>query len=316
MENPEEILHSLEQFSKYRPKDIPRELEEYLCFVAKTGDPVYQWSVIKHLLREKLINVVTEFYESCSLVDIQPCKNVEKFDYDIMKSFILEKLDTFVSAPFTVQRLCELLTTPRKEYNRIDKFMRALEKNVLVVSTVEPGLKNTENGDSIVNGLESDHIPDSRNCSTEIIVVEMEETTWHKTDESEPMQFQTEEESSTSEVQDTIMTEVESTPEETVEESACSSSQDTDTFVEENKIVESDKVEPFIEECNESMPSEEAIIDPLPVVESEKLVNSEPVASSDITDDVTDTEVVSFENSSDLPKFKLLISIFRLVLLI
>ncbi|XP_045478746.1 serine/threonine-protein phosphatase 4 regulatory subunit 2 isoform X1 [Harmonia axyridis] len=306
MENPEEILHSLEQFSKFRPKDIPRELEEYLCFVAKTGDPVYQWSTVKHLLREKLVNVVTEFYESCSLVDIQPCKNVDKFDYDMMKSFILEKLDTFVSAPFTVQRICELLTTPRKEYNRIDKFMRALEKNVLVVSTVEPGMKNAENGDSLVNGLESDHIPESRNCSTEIIVVEMEETTWHKTDEPEPMQFQNEEDSSATEVQDTVMSEVEETVKESVVETACSSSQDAQPMVEEPKEIETEKVELMNtteEYCNETVTSEEVNVDAPQPMESENDVVSEPVASSEVVNEASESEVASSIDSknSDLP---------------
>lgn len=171
MENPEEILHSLEEFSKLRPKDIPRELEEYLSFVAKTGDPVYQWSSIKSLFREKLINVITEFYESCPYVDIPPCPNVEMFNYESMKSFILEKLDTFSAAPFTLQRICELLTTPRKEYNRIDKYMRALEKNILVVSTIEPRERRANhenNADGIVNGLEADHANDAHPLNEEM----------------------------------------------------------------------------------------------------------------------------------------------------
>ncbi|XP_060530549.1 serine/threonine-protein phosphatase 4 regulatory subunit 2-like [Cylas formicarius] len=176
MENAEEILHSLEEFSKMKPKDIPRELEEYLCFVAKTGDPVYQWSAIKSLFREKLISVVQEFYESCPMMDIPPCPNVDMFNYDLMKNFILERLETFTAAPFTLQRICELLTTPRKEYNRIDKFMRALEKNILVVSTTEPGRKGTENGEGIMNGIESEHVPEPGN---EINIEEMDDSsTW------------------------------------------------------------------------------------------------------------------------------------------
>ncbi|KAF5286035.1 hypothetical protein FQR65_LT12970 [Abscondita terminalis] len=177
MENPEEILHSLEEFSKLKPKDIPRELEDYLCFVAKTGDPVYQWGTIKSLFREKLINVITDFYESCPSVEIPPCPNVEVFNYESMKTFILDKLDTFPAAPFTVQRICELLTTPRKQYNRIDKYMRALEKNILVVSTTEPGFRrNAENGEGIVNGLESDHLVESNNVNSDINVEEMDES--------------------------------------------------------------------------------------------------------------------------------------------
>lgn len=183
MENPEELLHTLEEFSKYRPKDIPRELEDYLCFVAKTGDPVYQWPTIKNLFREKLISVITDFYEACPSIEIPPCPNVDVFNYDTMKSFILEKLDAFSAAPFTIQRICELLTAPRKEYNRIDKYMRALEKNILVVSTIEPGNKGAENGESIVNGLESEHLPENSNSSIDVNVVEMDEPpTSSKTD--------------------------------------------------------------------------------------------------------------------------------------
>jgi serine/threonine-protein phosphatase 4 regulatory subunit 2 len=36
------------------------------------------------------------------------------------------------------QRLCELLTQPKRHYKRVDKLMRGLEKVMLVVSTVEP----------------------------------------------------------------------------------------------------------------------------------------------------------------------------------
>ncbi|XP_076166992.1 uncharacterized protein LOC143146537 [Ptiloglossa arizonensis] len=154
MENLEEVLQVLDEFQKMRPSEIPRELEDYLCWVAKTGDPVYQWSLIKTLFREKLTRVMTDFYESCPTLELAPCPNVEHFNYDTMKSNLLERLESFANAPFTVQRICELLTAPRKEYNRVDKFMRAIEKNILVVSTREPGpiARRNENGDSMVNG--------------------------------------------------------------------------------------------------------------------------------------------------------------------
>lgn len=154
MDNLEEVLQALDEFQKVRPSEIPRELEDYLCWVAKTGDPVYQWSLIKTLFREKLTRVMTEFYESCPTLDLAPCPNVEHFNYDTMKSNLLERLESFANAPFTIQRICELLTVPRKEYNRVDKFMRAIEKNILVVSTREPGplSRRNENGDGMVNG--------------------------------------------------------------------------------------------------------------------------------------------------------------------
>lgn len=154
MENLEEVLQALDEFQKLRPSVIPQELEDYLCWVAKTGDPVYQWPLIKTLVREKLTRVMTDFYESCPTLELAPCPNVEHFNYDTMKSNLLERLESFVNAPFTVQRICELLTAPRKEYNRVDKFMRAIEKNILVVSTREPGpiTRRGETGDGMVNG--------------------------------------------------------------------------------------------------------------------------------------------------------------------
>ena len=32
------------------------------------------------------------------------------------------------SAPFTIQRLCELMVEPRKNYSNSEKFMRGVEK--------------------------------------------------------------------------------------------------------------------------------------------------------------------------------------------
>lgn len=158
MENAEEVMQLLEEFSKIKPKDIPRELDDYLGYVAKTGDPVYQWTLIKHLFREKLVTVITDFYESTLTVELPPCPNVEPFNYERMKSSLLERFDSFSSAPFTVQRICELLTNPRKEYNRADKYMRAIEKNILVVSTREPGsgkrpLEFDSQSETVLNGI-------------------------------------------------------------------------------------------------------------------------------------------------------------------
>lgn len=183
MENAEEIFHFLEDFSKRKPKTIPQELNEYLAYVARTGDPVYQWSLVKSLFKEKLLSVITDFYETSPGIDIPPYPNVDPFNYDIMKNSLLERLDSFTSAPFTVQRICELLTYPRKQYNRVDKFMRAIEKNILVVSTREPGTQRhaePENGEPVepvVNG--------SDNNSEYNVDVEMEDMSWKENAEQQ-----------------------------------------------------------------------------------------------------------------------------------
>lgn len=159
MENSDEILQILERFTQLKQKEIPKELDGYLQYVAKTGDTVFKWSSLKYLFREKLLSVIKQFnedplrlegkwipwitwipsvahFENYKLwifahIEIPNYPNVDPFNYETMKASLLERLDLFHSAPFTVQRLCELLIEPRKQYSRVDKYMRALEKNIL-----------------------------------------------------------------------------------------------------------------------------------------------------------------------------------------
>jgi len=81
---------------------------------------------------------MNDFNEKCPTDHLMQLPNVKQFDFDELKGEILEAIDGFPSAPFTIQRLCELVTNPSKHYKRTDKFMRGIEKNILVVSTIEP----------------------------------------------------------------------------------------------------------------------------------------------------------------------------------
>ncbi|RWS14080.1 serine/threonine protein phosphatase 4 regulatory subunit-like protein [Dinothrombium tinctorium] len=136
----EAVLDELTDFEKKNGEcnKIPDILEKYLLSVARTGDPVYPWHNIRALLRRKIELVINEFNEKYPANNIPDLPNVKRFDFDEMKKDILDTFDVFNGSPFTIQRICELLTAPYKHYKRIDKFMRGLEKNVLVVSTIEP----------------------------------------------------------------------------------------------------------------------------------------------------------------------------------
>ncbi|KAL0580259.1 hypothetical protein V5O48_001764 [Marasmius crinis-equi] len=64
-----------------------------------------------------------------------------------MKQYIFDQLDQFESnPPFTIQRVCELCVAPKKNYKAIGKYLRAVEKSLLVTSTWDsfPPLKATE----------------------------------------------------------------------------------------------------------------------------------------------------------------------------
>ena len=75
LENAEEILQILDRFTKLKSKDIPLELEDYLLYVAKTGDPVYRWATVQYLFREKLISVIKEFHDTTASIEGKNRKN-------------------------------------------------------------------------------------------------------------------------------------------------------------------------------------------------------------------------------------------------
>ncbi|CAG4945904.1 unnamed protein product [Parnassius apollo] len=279
MENAEEIFHFLEEFSKRKPKTIPQELNDYLAYVARTGDPVYQWSLVKSLFKEKLLNVITDFYETTPGIDIPPYPNVDPFNYDIMKNSLLERLDSFTSAPFTVQRICELLTYPRKQYNRVDKFMRAIEKNILVVSTREPGTQRhiePENGEPvepIVNG--------SDNNSEYNVDVEMEDVSWK---ENSDHQQNTEPQPSSSDIQ--ISIDNSETPLQSKEETPMDTLEKTDTPCESKAPVENTSTISTNTQIIENKPSETLVSDSVPVTEETSDILKNITSSSSENKDV------------------------------
>lgn len=134
----EALLDELTDFANQKPAEIPSVLDEYLSHIAKTGDTLFPWHKVKPLLCRKLELVMNEFHKVSPTDDLPALPNVEAFKYEEMKEKVLEAVNCFNSAPFTIQRLCELVVDPRKHYKRTDKFMRGVEKNVLVVSTIEP----------------------------------------------------------------------------------------------------------------------------------------------------------------------------------
>ncbi|XP_077546500.1 uncharacterized protein LOC144159098 [Haemaphysalis longicornis] len=134
----ETVLDALTDFANQKPAEIPSVLDEYLAHIAKTGDTLFSWQKLRPLLCRKLELVMNEFHKTSPTDDLPALPNVEVFKFDEMKEKVLEAVNNFTSAPFTIQRLCELVVDPRKHYKRTDKFMRGVEKNVLVVSTIEP----------------------------------------------------------------------------------------------------------------------------------------------------------------------------------
>lgn len=80
--------------------------------------------------------------------------NVEKFNLDNSRDEIMELIESFTEPPFTIQRICELLSWPLKYYDRVSTFLRGLEKNLRVISSndwpkSQPSANNLKVGEAI-----------------------------------------------------------------------------------------------------------------------------------------------------------------------
>ncbi|KAI0721038.1 PPP4R2-domain-containing protein [Cerioporus squamosus] len=75
-----------------------------------------------------------------------PKVNLSDKEAEEMKTSIYAQLNEFDSTPFTIQRLCELCVNPRQHYKYIGKYLRAVEKSLLVTSTYDafPPLSETD----------------------------------------------------------------------------------------------------------------------------------------------------------------------------
>ncbi|XP_034962507.1 serine/threonine-protein phosphatase 4 regulatory subunit 2 isoform X1 [Zootoca vivipara] len=150
----ERLQEALKDFEKRGKKEVCPVLDQFLCHVAKTGETMIQWSQFKGYFIFKLEKVMDDFRTSAPEPRGPPNPNVEYIPFEEMKERILKIVTGFNGIPFTIQRLCELLTDPRRNYTGTDKFLRGVEKNVMVVSCVYPSSeKNNPNSLNRMNGV-------------------------------------------------------------------------------------------------------------------------------------------------------------------
>lgn len=140
---------SIKRLPKCFSKCPVREIDEYFEFVTKVGKPCFKWDIIRPAFLWKLETTISDMLsvEKESVPEGSKDPVISDVELYSQRAFIMRKANQFDGTPFTFQRLCELLTTPARHYKRTDKFLRAIEKNINVVTTV------TENGER-VTGVE------------------------------------------------------------------------------------------------------------------------------------------------------------------
>ncbi|XP_053723857.1 serine/threonine-protein phosphatase 4 regulatory subunit 2-B [Synchiropus splendidus] len=159
------LQEALRDFDKKTKKEPCPLLEQFLCHIAKTGETLVQWSQFKNYFLFKLEKVMDDFKASAPEQRGPANPNVESVPFEDMKERILKIVNGYNGIPFTIQRLCELLTEPKRNYTGTDKFLRGVEKNVMVVSCVHPS--SEKNGCSAVNRMNGVMLPGNTSAFTE-----------------------------------------------------------------------------------------------------------------------------------------------------
>ncbi|KAM9859553.1 serine/threonine-protein phosphatase 4 regulatory subunit 2-B [Aulostomus maculatus] len=159
------LQEALRDFDKKSKKEPCPLLEQFLCHIAKTGEPMVQWSQFKNYFLFKLEKVMDDFRASAPEQRGPANPNVESIPFEDMKERILKIVRGYNGIPFTIQRLCELLTEPKRNYTGTDKFLRGVEKNVMVVSCVHP--TSEKNGCGAVNRMNGVMLPGTTSAFTE-----------------------------------------------------------------------------------------------------------------------------------------------------
>jgi serine/threonine-protein phosphatase 4 regulatory subunit 2 len=173
MENPELLLLEIEEFnrnSNAQDDRIPQNLENFIEYVSKTGTYIFPWNLVKKLFMKKIQNIINNL-QSCMSLSSSDLNTSSSPVYgpnlsmmndansiQLIKDRIIERMKSFTSAPFTIQRICELLLKPNSHYNRVDKYLRGLEKCIMVVTTVDPNGNKIFMENFLTNGVSSSNL--------------------------------------------------------------------------------------------------------------------------------------------------------------
>ncbi|KAK7264024.1 hypothetical protein RJT34_31626 [Clitoria ternatea] len=116
--------------------DVSREqVVQILQVIASTGRFWHHWDKLKSMLSFQLKQVLSEYPEAKMTSEQQYALLGESFTEVVNK--LDEALTCFIEGPpFTLQRLCEILLDAKNIYPSLSKLALALEKNLLVTSTL------------------------------------------------------------------------------------------------------------------------------------------------------------------------------------
>lgn len=120
---PKDVLeNALQAFVEQDNKEWNPLLQEILEGVSTTGLSMFPWESLKIVLGHQLKTVALRYDDAK--------ENAELFDK------VIQYLNAYNQAPFTLQRITELALRPERFYKSLRKLLFALEKLVTVITTL------------------------------------------------------------------------------------------------------------------------------------------------------------------------------------
>ncbi|KAI9304247.1 hypothetical protein BJ944DRAFT_88707 [Cunninghamella echinulata] len=97
------------------------EYDSRLLYIAESNDINISWEDIQLIIRDLILKQCDIMIEKISDSSVLSTINNIKIS-------ILHCIDQHTGIPFTIQRICELITSPSKHYNSFVKYLNAVEK--------------------------------------------------------------------------------------------------------------------------------------------------------------------------------------------
>lgn len=114
-------------------------LDIILAEICRTGVTNYPWQKLRPVISFKLTSMLTQFYETHNKDE-----EIAGERFSDVRERLASALEQFDGPPFTLQRMCELITAdgspdkPPCHYKKTHKLTAALDKLVSVTSLLRP----------------------------------------------------------------------------------------------------------------------------------------------------------------------------------
>ncbi|KAG1658944.1 hypothetical protein FOA52_010041 [Chlamydomonas sp. UWO 241] len=130
----------LEAFGRleFAARSLSPSLRGVLAETAVTGVVRYKWSLLRPLVEFAMEQVMRDF-DTRDPDQVGPSRGAMNNETTVATiERFKSRLSQYANAPWTLQRLCELVLEPRKQYRHLHKVALALEKCLLVTGETPP----------------------------------------------------------------------------------------------------------------------------------------------------------------------------------